>query len=85
MCKLNWCHCVPGTWGIDCSLGTPRAAEARVAAHQQSEMLGADARTAPGGCVGWPEAMLGTPAPQLPPAAKSLRVYVYDLPPQYNV
>jgi len=34
--------------------------------------------------LGWPDAMLSAPAPQLPAAAPQLRIYIYDLPPQFN-
>ena len=79
VCKLNWCHCVPGTWGIDCSFGTPRAAAAR-----EVVALAGGSAGAPGG-GGWPEAMLTTAAPVLPPMSRTLRIYIYDLPPQFNI
>ena len=79
ICKLNMCHCVPGTWGIDCGMGTPDAAAANLAELEQR-------RRGLGAPYGWPSTMLATPAPTLPsPASKQLKIFVYHLPPRFNV
>ena len=78
MCKLNYCHCVPGTWGVDCGLGEPNANLAHAAEEDQKRLQ----LSAP---HGWTPAMLSRPKPTLPPAARGLRIYVYDLPPRFHV
>ena len=127
VCRLNWCHCVPGTYGTDCSLGTPDGPRAALvaslaasleaaaskdggaadrarasslvgqlaaldppAARNAKPALAAAAGGAPlrhwayNGKVGWSPAMVSKAAPPLPAADRSLRVYVYDLPPKFN-
>ena len=80
VCKLNWCHCVPGTWGIDCGFGDPDG-EAADTAELEQRRLGL------GRPYGWTTAMRRTPSPlaSLPRPSKGLRIYVYSLPPRFNV
>ncbi|KAL1503656.1 hypothetical protein AB1Y20_012129 [Prymnesium parvum] len=73
VCKLNWCHCVPGTWGVDCSLGTPLAPPHAVAGVPRW------------GGAAWDAAMWARAAVALPPPSASLRIFVYDLPPRFNI
>ena len=46
VCRLNWCHCVPGTYGTDCSLGTPDGPRAALVASLAASLEAAAARTA---------------------------------------
>jgi hypothetical protein len=39
-CRLNFCDCVPGTWGVDCSSGAPDAAAAEAAMHRAQAQRG---------------------------------------------
>lgn len=86
VCLLNWCHCVAGTWGIDCSMGSPdpthplllATANGSASARPDSEAF------LSGG--GWTEAMLRAAPPPLRHATGvGPRIYVYDLPPQFNI
>ena len=82
VCKLNYCHCAPGTWGVDCGFGEPDAFLAEATKARQL-YLGLAAPH------GWTDQMLATPKPR-PPAqgfgnARHLKIYVYDVPPQYHV
>jgi hypothetical protein len=78
VCKLNYCHCVPGTWGVDCGFGEPDAPLARSTADEQRRL-----RLSPP--FGWSDEMMTTPKPVLPPAALGLRIYVYNLPPECHI
>ena len=77
VCMLNFCHCVPGTWGIDCSSGAP---DPRVTADTVATY-----RPAVGEKGSWPQHMLSVGAPVLPSPSRKLRIYVYDLPPKFNI
>ncbi|KAL3917922.1 MAG: hypothetical protein SGPRY_006210, partial [Prymnesium sp.] len=90
VCKLNWCHCVPGTWGIDCSLGTPdRELVRQLSTSSPQPHSSAPLASAGGegsfGAARWSEHMMEVARVELPPQQPSLRIYVYDLPPQYNI
>ena len=78
MCKLNFCHCVPGTWGVDCGFGTADTALAAVTTNAQRTLN----LSLP---HGWTSQMLSTPTPTLPEGKPGLRIYVYDLPPRNTV
>ena len=58
----------------------------RTVAWQGAAAHGQDVRLSPTGpSAGWPESMLAAPAPVLPKRNVNLRIYIYDLPPQYNI
>ena len=94
---LNFCHCVPGTWDVDCSRGEPDGA---LAAQADAARAALRARGELGLAEG-PERTRWTvemhnkrseprPAPARAPAGSAeglpgLRIYVYELPPQYNI
>ena len=81
------CHCVPGTYGVDCSLGAPDHSLAGTAAATMArELEDGSPHGSPLslGLAGWAPDMLSAPAPALPAASARLRIYVYDLPPRFN-
>ena len=85
VCKLNFCHCVPGTWGIDCGLGEVDRSAVLVATQEHHQLLRHRPGT-PSQPEGWTEAMLSAPSPlHTPKSEGALRIFVYDLPPRFNV
>eukprot|EP00967_Tisochrysis_lutea_P041530 scaffold49897_cov32-Tisochrysis_lutea.AAC.2 len=87
VCRLNFCHCVPGTWGVDCSSGTPDVALTTMV------MLQAEAQKLQQGVwtiTSWSSDMIHST--WLPSrvvsrarAVVSPRIYVYELPPNFNI
>ena len=77
-CRLNWCHCVAGTWGEDCRLGTPDSSSSALSGTALSGL-------SPGPALTAPLATRRGPVPaEAAAAGRSLRIYVYSLPPEFT-
>ena len=72
-------HRRQGTWGIDCGFGTPDAAAADAAELEQR-------RRGLSGPFGWTQAMVRAAPPEISaPPSRQLRIFVYHLPPRFNI